>query len=90
MVTKRRPAGQTGVFKLLQATLYFDSHRSNACCLLHNIFSNDSEQTAVFNSPVLQQYPKNGCGLNLVAAAASCARARENMQISSQTAAGRI
>ena len=62
---KRRPAGQTGVFKLLQTTLYFDLHRSNACCLLHNISSEDPEQIAVFNSPVLQQYPKNGCGLNL-------------------------
>ena len=41
--------------------------------------SEDPEQIVVFNSPVLQQYPKNGCGLNLVAAAASCARARENM-----------
>ena len=48
-------AGQTGVFKLLQTTLYFDLHRSNACCLLHNISSEDPEQTAVFNSPVLQQ-----------------------------------
>ena len=55
MVTKRRPAGQTAVFKLLQTTLYFDLHRSNACCLLHNISSEDPEQTAVFNSPVLQQ-----------------------------------
>ena len=36
---KRRPAGQTAVFKLLQTTLYFDLHRSNACCLLHNIYS---------------------------------------------------
>ena len=88
MVTKRRPAGQTAVFKLLQTTLYFDLHRSNACCLLDNISSGDPEQIAVFNSPVLQQYPKHGCGLNLVAAAASCARARENMQISIQ-AAGR-
>ena len=48
------------MFKLLQATLYFDLHRSNACCLLHNILSEGPEQTAVFNSPVLQQYPKNG------------------------------
>ena len=55
MVTKRRPAGQTGVFKLLQTTLYFDLHRSNACCLLHNISSEDPEQIAVFNPPVLQQ-----------------------------------
>ena len=79
------------MFKLLQTTLYFDLHRSNAaCCLLQNILYEDPEQIVVFNSPVLQQYPKNGCGLNLVAAAASCARARENMQISSQTAAGRI
>ena len=91
MVTKRRPAGQTGVFKLLQTTLYFDLHRSNACCLLHNISSEDPEQIAVFNSPVLQQYPKNGCGLNLVAAAASCARAREHAGICNRTRpAGRI
>ena len=69
------------MFKLLQTTLYFDLHRSNACCLLHNILYEDPEQIVVFNSPVLQQYPKNGCGLNLVAAAASCARARENMQM---------
>ena len=55
MVTKRRPAGQTGVFKLLQTTLYFDLHRSNACCLLHITISEDPEQIAVFNSPVLQQ-----------------------------------
>ena len=55
MVTKRRPAGQTAVFELLQTTLYFDLHRSNACCLLHNIYSEDPEQIAVFNSPVLQQ-----------------------------------
>ena len=55
MVTNRRPAGQTAVFKLLQTTLYFDLHRSNACCLLHNISSEDPEQTAVCNSPVLQQ-----------------------------------
>ena len=55
MSTKRRPAGQTGVFKLLQATLYFDSTRSNACCLLHNTTSEDPEQIVVFNSPVLQQ-----------------------------------
>ena len=81
MVAKRRPAGQTAVFKLLQTTLYFDLHRSNACCLLHNTTSEDPEQIAVFNSPVLQQYPKNGCGLNLVAAAASCARAREHAGI---------
>ena len=79
--SKRRPAGQTGVFKLLQTTLYFDLHRSNPCCLLHNISSEDPEQIAVFNSPVLQQYPKNGCGLNLVAAAASRARAREHAGI---------
>ena len=52
---KRRPAGQTGVFKLLQTTLYFDLHRSNACCLLHNTISEDPEQIAVFDSPVLQQ-----------------------------------
>ena len=52
---KRRPAGQTAVFKLLQTTLYFDLHRSNACCLLHNIYSEGPEQIAVFNSPVLQQ-----------------------------------
>ena len=52
---KRRPAGQTGVFKLLQTTLYFDLHRSNACCLLHITISEDPEQIAVFNSPVLQQ-----------------------------------
>ena len=82
---KRRPAGQNGVFKLLQTTLYFDLHRSNACCVLHNISTEDPEQIVVFNSPFLQQYPKNGCGLNLVAAAASCARARENMQIFIQT-----
>ena len=55
MVTERRPAGKTGVFKLLQTTLYFDLHRSNACCLLHNISSEEPEQTAVFNSPVLHQ-----------------------------------
>ena len=53
--TKRRPAGQTGVFKLLQTTLYFDLHRSNACCLLHTTIFEDPEQIAVFNSPVLQQ-----------------------------------
>ena len=52
---KRRPAGQTAVFKLLQTTLYFDLHRSNACLLLHNTISEDPEQIAVFNSPVLQQ-----------------------------------
>ena len=52
---KRRPAGQTGVFKLLQTTLYFDLHRSNACLLLHNTISEDPEQIAVFNSLVLQQ-----------------------------------
>ena len=55
MVTKRRPAGQTAVFKLLQTTLYFDLHRSNAFCLLKNTTSEDPEQTAVFNPPVLQQ-----------------------------------
>ena len=55
MVTERRPAGQTGVFKLLQTTLYFDLHRSNAFCLLHNTISEDPEQIAVFESPVLQQ-----------------------------------
>ena len=55
MVTKRRPAGQTAVFKLLQTTLYFDLHRSNACCLLYNISSKHPEQAAVFNPPVLQQ-----------------------------------
>ena len=55
LAPKRRPAGQTAVFKLLQTTLYFDLHRSNACCLLHNISSEDPEQNAVFNSPVLQQ-----------------------------------
>ena len=55
MVTNRRPAGQTAVFKLLQTTLYFDLHRSNACCLLHNTISEDPEQIAVFDSPVLQQ-----------------------------------
>ena len=48
-------SGQTGVFKLLQTTLYFDLHRSNACCLLHNIYSEDPEQIAVFKPPVLQQ-----------------------------------
>ena len=52
---KRRPAGQTAVFNLLQTTLYFDLHRSNACCLLHSTTSEDPEQFAVFNSPVLQQ-----------------------------------
>ena len=79
------------MFKLLQTTLYFDLHRSNACCLLHNISSEDPEQIAVFNSPVLQQYPKNGSGLNLVAAAASCARAREHAGICNRTRpAGRI
>ena len=54
-VTKRRPAGQTAVFKLLQTTLYFDLHRSNACCLLHSTTSEDPEKIAVFNPPVLQQ-----------------------------------
>ena len=54
-LTKRRPAGQTAVFKLLQMTLYFDLHRSNACCLLHNTTSEDPEQIAVFKPPVLQQ-----------------------------------
>ena len=55
MVTKRRPADQTAAFKLLQTTLYFDLHRSNACCLLHNTTSEDPEQIAVFDSPVLPQ-----------------------------------
>ena len=54
-MTKRWPATQTAVFKLLQTTLYFDLHRSNACCLLHNTISEDPEQIAVFDSPVLQQ-----------------------------------
>ena len=51
---KRRPAGQTGVFKQLQTTLYFDLHRSNACFLLNNTTSEDPEQIAVFKPPVLQ------------------------------------
>ena len=55
MVTKRRPAGQTGVFALLQATLCFNLHRSNACFLLHTSMVDDPEQIVVFKSPVLQQ-----------------------------------
>ena len=55
MVRNHRPAGQTGVFKLLQTTLYFDLTRSNACYLLHTSMNDDPEQLAVFNPPVLQQ-----------------------------------
>ena len=55
MVTNHRPAGQTGVFKLLQTTLYFDLTHSNAFCLLHTSMNDDPEQIAVLNPPVLQQ-----------------------------------
>ena len=54
--TAEEAGAERGVaIKLLQATLYFDLHRSNACYLLHNTISEDPEQIAVFNPPVLQQ-----------------------------------
>ena len=52
LLSHHRPAGQTGVFKLLQTTLYFDLTRSNAFFLLHTSMNDDPEQTAVLNPPV--------------------------------------
>ena len=92
MVTKRRPAGRPDCRVQAaadDAVLRFTPFQ-RLLPEANLMGSANPEQIAVFNSPVLQQYPKNGCGLNLVAAAASCARARENMQIFIQTAAGRI
>ena len=88
---KRRPAGQTGVFALLQATLCFDLNRSNACCLLNISMVDDPEQIAVFNQPVLQQYTKNGPPApSCRHVAASRARAQKHANFKYRPAGARI